>query len=108
MITIIKGKDFPIRDYDYPMKKIKEKETFSWLLIHCIETIMNSMFFKDVFMLDTEDSSFRGSDIHTIQRTIVKSKKKSTLVIRAIPTPAGSIPELTDDMKTSLILKSLF
>jgi hypothetical protein len=90
------------------MARIKEKEHFSWLLIHCLETVMNSMFFEDVSLIDTSNLLFRETNIFQIQRLIVESTKKSTLAIRAIPKPVGFMPYITENFVTSLISKSLY
>ena len=124
VIAITKGEDFLIENQDYPMEKTKDKETFScmekkkkrmimrfahaWLLIHVIETVMNSFFFESVMLLYSKDPSFLTSDVDEIQRAIVKSNKKKSLLIRAIPKPENFCPYFTGDAKTSLVLSSLF
>lgn len=108
VLTLTKGEDFSIRNHDYPMARIKEKEHFSWLLIHCLETVMNSIFFEDVSLVDTSNLLFRETNIFQIQRLIVESKKKSTLAIRTVPKPVGFMPYITENFVTSLISKSLY
>lgn len=106
--TITLGKDFSIRNHEYPMTRIKEKEHFSWLLIICLETVLNSMFFKEVSLIDTKDTLFKETNVFEIQRLIVKSKKNSTLAIRAIPTPRGYIPHIKEQFINSLVSKCMY
>lgn len=90
------------------MTRIKEKEHFSWLLIICLETVLNSMFFKEVSLIDTKDTLFKETNVFEIQRLIVKSKKNSTLAIRAIPTPRGYFPDLDKQFINSLVSKCMY